>query len=197
MAQPDFSSTSSFDPTFLNQNEQDLLMTALNSNMPREGAGINGRSSAPQAKAHSSITITDSNSADLYTSPLDQTPGSGSYDQTPFLDYDLDEANLDWDVDGQLIGELPEYSNGHADLGEDEDGTGEKRKNPTDDDGSDKRRSSEDKTNKKPGRKPLTSEPTSVSTGDSNLCIIANLHRNVRRKIARRSVLSGSAKNAI
>jgi len=105
----------------------------------------------------------------LYDSPLQKTPGSSEFgaelDASPFLDYELDldaDGNFDLDVDGQMIGGLP-----GAPTSDGEGGAHEKRKLPEgengDDEGGGKRREGEDKTAKKPGRKPLTSEPTSVS----------------------------------
>jgi hypothetical protein len=82
------------------------------------------------------------------------------------LDYDLD-GSFDYDdsnlTDGQFMDSLPAQSS--IDNGEVE--THDKRKN-SEDDGPDgeigaKRREGEEKQPKKPGRKPLTSEPTSVS----------------------------------
>jgi AP-1-like factor len=106
------------------------------------------------------------NGVDIYTSPIQQTPGSGqlsNFDESPsFLDYDLDDGNFDWDNSGdQLFGDLPgtEYN---------EDGEHhDKRKAASGEDdeeeGSSKRREGNDKGAKKPGRKPLTGEPTTVS----------------------------------
>jgi AP-1-like factor len=134
-----------FNATYLNQDEQHLLMTALNSNQPGKGS-----------PAGMSTTDTRETS-DFYSPDFGPVPGSGQFEETPYLEYDgLDEGTFDWEVDGQMIGDLP----GAADGADDE--IGDKRKNPADEEGSNKR-SSEDKTNKKPGRKPLTSEPTTVS----------------------------------
>lgn len=100
----------------------------------------------------------------MFTSPLQETPGSGqlgSFEESPFLDYELDDGNFDWDNSGdQLFGDLP---------GTESYGDGEhhdKRKASMDDEdeeeGTSKRREGDDKTAKKPGRKPMTGEPTSV-----------------------------------
>jgi hypothetical protein len=107
----------------------------------------------------------------MYTSPIEQTPGSGrldSFEESPFLDYEnLDDSAFDWDNSGdQLFGDLPE--NDFNDDGEHHD----KRKASTDEEdeeeGSSKRREGDDKSVKKsgqkPGRKPLTGEPTTVSS---------------------------------
>ncbi|KAK5219216.1 DNA-binding transcription factor yap1 [Exophiala xenobiotica] len=85
-------------------------------------------------------------------------PGSGNLDfsdESPFLDFDPDadfDESFDFDENARMIGDIP---------GELHD----KRKSidgkDDDDEGGGKRREGEDKTAKKPGRKPLTSEPTS------------------------------------
>ena len=173
-----------FDPNlYLSPNEQDLLLTALKTdktvmpyvktsyqsesmNSTRPG-GIRSVSSPQNQRRQNSLG--DLNQSTIYQSPVQQTPGSGSFDipgfDSPFLDYDLDDANFDWDTNGdQMIGSLPETSL----QDEDEDSElHDKRKSPDDnqdeDEGGGKRRESDDKMSKKPGRKPLTSEPTSVS----------------------------------
>ena len=156
MAQPEYP-PSTFDPTFLNPNEQDLLLNALKSNKPVKPAV------QATPKSRSKTLGTEHTTPDFYNaSPMQPTPGSGNF-ETPYLDYDLDDqfdGNYDWEFDGQqLIGDLP-----GGKTSEDNDEPGDKRKNhPDGEDGSTRRPSSEDKTNKKPGRKPLTSEPTSVS----------------------------------
>jgi hypothetical protein len=140
----------SFNATYLNEDEQHLLMNALNSNQPGKGSPA-GKSTTDTREA-----------SDFYSPDFGPAPGSGQFEETPYLEYDgLDEGPYDWEVDGQMIGDLP----GGADGADDE--IGDKRKNSADEDGSNKR-TSEDKTNKKPGRKPLTSEPTTVSRYDAN-----------------------------
>lgn len=87
-------------------------------------------------------------------------PGSATLDfsdDSPFLDFDPEadfgDESFDFDENARMIGDIP---------GELHD----KRKSidgkDDDDEGGGKRREGEDKTAKKPGRKPLTSEPTSV-----------------------------------
>ncbi|KAI9826593.1 MAG: DNA-binding transcription factor yap1 [Thelocarpon impressellum] len=111
----------------------------------------------------------------LFESPLqNETPDSGYYnngsgvDESPFLDYSLDldlDGSFDIDdsalVEGQMIGNLP----GPSSSTEGDVDSNDKRKSPGDDgtnaDGGRKRREGDEKSAKKPGRKPLTSEPTS------------------------------------
>lgn len=93
------------------------------------------------------------------------TPPSGHFDfgpdDSPYLDFDVDgegDESYDFDVNGQMIGEIPEPAAELHDKRKSIDG-----KDDDDDEGGGKRRESEDKSGKKPGRKPLTSEPTTVS----------------------------------
>lgn len=94
------------------------------------------------------------------TPPLDEVGLDGS----PTLDFGLDMSFDDgFDFEGSMA-----TGESHAELGATEhDGDiHDKRKNPDEikdeHDGGGKRREGDDKTVKKPGRKPLTSEPTSV-----------------------------------
>lgn len=175
---PSVPDDTAFNPDlYLSPNEQGLLLTALNSNKrglsddkgpypplstPSGRPGGPRSTSNPLQYQQSGRNSLDN---DLYASPVQQTPGSGALgvDESPYLDYDLDDVNFDWDINGdQMIGSLPGTS---AD--DDDADLHDKRKASDDDaddhDGGGKRREGDDKTNKKPGRKPLTSEPTSVS----------------------------------
>ncbi|EHK99008.1 putative AP-1-like transcription factor [Glarea lozoyensis 74030] len=99
-----------------------------------------------------------------------QAPASGTLgglDDSPFIDYEQDfefdaDGSYDYGFDngsqGQMIGKLPgTSSDGEAD-------SHDKRSHPDDEeedeDGGGKRREGDEKSSKKPGRKPLTSEPT-------------------------------------
>ena len=155
----------------LSPNQADLLRAALSSN--RTSSGSASRSSQ-NPRTHSSPDILKL--GQLQTSPqLFQGAGSGSFegsrlDDSPFIDFDPDfdyDGNFEYDgsnsLNGQMIGALPgtSDSSGHAD-------SNGKRKSfdgyEEEEDGGGKRQETDDKTAKKPGRKPLTSEPTSVST---------------------------------
>jgi len=175
---------STFNPDlYLSPDQQNLLLAALSSNNP---TGMSGSSTYPGAanppnsnRAHTTNnpqppskhhkTTTDIMSNGFYSSPVQLTPGSvglgaDGLDGSPFIDYDLEDGSFDWDNSGdQLIGNIPgTSSNG------DEGDLHDKRKSPDDEkdeeEGGGKRREGDDKTSKKPGRKPLTSEPTSVSS---------------------------------
>jgi AP-1-like transcription factor len=134
---------------FLSPDEQDLLVTALNSNQSSAKAGNNQQQSSNNDLTYTPQTLTN--------------PGSGALDlsdDSPYLDFDPDgdfDDSFGYE-NGRMIGDLPDLPSGDLH---------DKRKSIDDDDNEDegdrKRREGEDKTAKKPGRKPLTSEPTSVS----------------------------------
>lgn len=163
---------------YLSPQQQDLLMAALASNN-RSNVGNNGQSglrTPSKSKSNSTSHMDQSpplshsqnfdfTSSNYLESPIQDIPGSGTLgagsDESPFLEFDPDG---DFDFSGQLIGDLPDF----ADQG-DENEFREKRKSIDGDsdemENGKKRRESDgdrDKSAKKPGRKPLTSEPTSV-----------------------------------
>jgi AP-1-like factor len=144
-------------PNFtLSARQEQLLFAALNSN---KASNID-TSFSQSAMAPASFT----------ESPL-QAPGSGNLglEESPFIDYDYEfdaDGSYDYDfandLQAQMIGNLPgTSSDGDAD-------NHDKRSHPDDDgdedEGGGKRREGDEKSSKKPGRKPLTSEPTSVSS---------------------------------
>ena len=154
----------------LTPDQEELLRTALSSNNPNKSSpqiSRNGTSSASRSSGDPKKlqqTTDHMANGNVFTSPVQETPGSGqlsNFDESPFLDYDLDDGNFDWDNSGdQLFGDLP---------GTESYGDGEhhdKRKASTEDEdgeeGTSKRREADDKTAKKPGRKPMTGEPTTV-----------------------------------
>lgn len=153
----------------LTPHQEDLLRTALSSNNPIESSsqisrngtlGTTRSNSDPKQLQRTNDHM--ANGPNMFTSPLQETPGSGqlgSFDESPFLDYELDDGNFDWDNStDQLFGDLP-GTESYVD-GEHHD----KRKASMDDEdeeeGTSKRREGDDKSAKKPGRKPLTGEPT-------------------------------------
>ncbi|SLM34591.1 Yap1 redox domain [Lasallia pustulata] len=163
---------------YLSPDQQELLRTALSSNSSgRRGiyqaypasATDTTKPSAPRSNSDRSTQLNGAGvvSHEMYESPIDQVQGSGAlgslgFDDSPFLDYDLDDGNFEWDNSGdQMIGNLPGTSGNEEDteLHEKRKGHGEDQDN--EDGGGGKRREGEERTTKKPGRKPLTSEPTS------------------------------------
>jgi len=146
-------------PSFtLSKRQEELLFAALNSNNKTSNIDTSNRQSSDNSSmAPGSFT----------ESPL-QAPGSGTlngFEESPFIDYDYEfdaDGSFDYDFSndsqGQMIGKLPgTSSDGDAD-------THDKRSHPEDEEeeeGGGKRREGDEKASKKPGRKPLTSEPTS------------------------------------
>ncbi|KAG0651781.1 AP-1 transcription factor napA [Hyphodiscus hymeniophilus] len=145
----------SLNPNFtLSARQEQLLFAALNSNrVPNNlDTSFSQSTMAPGA---------------FTESPL-QAPGSATlgFEESPFIDYDLEfdgDGSFDQydfnESQGQMIGNLPgSSSDGDAD-------SHDKRSYPDDDgdddEGGGKRREGDEKSSKKPGRKPLTSEPTS------------------------------------
>jgi AP-1-like factor len=155
-------------PFYLDATQQDLLLAALASNNqnPNDlfstGLGNNRPTSNSQFQYPA-----DNVDPTFFTSPQQSTPANAfsnvGMDESPFVDY-LDGDNFDFDNadDDLMIGALP----GDSPSGKNGEESSEKRKSPDDDDDEDegggKRREGEDKQAKKPGRKPLTSEPTTV-----------------------------------
>lgn len=134
---------------FLSRDQQELLLAALSSNQSSNPDSVfdHQKNLPPQSLS--------------FTPNMSSAPGSGNLDfsdDSPFLDFDPEadfgDESYDFDDESRMIGDIP------GDLHD-------KRKSvdgkDDDDEGGGKRREGEDKTAKKPGRKPLTSEPTSVS----------------------------------
>ncbi|OJD14632.1 hypothetical protein AJ78_05029 [Emergomyces pasteurianus Ep9510] len=160
---------------YLSPDQQDLLIAALSSGdksaiskMAKTEARHNSRSesnlldsrpnsSSPQANSFDNTLMSNQ---DLFESPPEESLDSAQlgFEGSPFLDFDLD---VDFDASGvdDLIGDLPGTSPNGDDIEH-----REKRKsidgNDEDEESGKKRRETDDKTAKKPGRKPLTSEPT-------------------------------------
>ncbi|KAL6158962.1 DNA-binding transcription factor yap1 [Exserohilum turcicum] len=147
-------------PFYLDATQQDLLLAALASNSQNTAdlfsAGLeNGNDNKQPMDAAQFLDPA------YFTSPQQSTATNNfnnvAMEESPFIDY-LDGDNaFDFDTpDGDMIGGLP---------GDTPADSSEKRKSPgdenaDDDEGGGKRREGEDKQAKKPGRKPLTSEPT-------------------------------------
>lgn len=139
-------------------------MAALSSNQMSTHGNRPDDSASPIQSSHAR----NGSQNGMYDSSRQSAPGSGQLEfgseESPYLDFDLDadgDDGFDFDMNGQMIGDIPDSHNS-GDLHD-------KRKSidgndDDDDEGGGKRRESEDKSGKKPGRKPLTSEPTSVST---------------------------------
>ncbi|KAF2760208.1 PAP1-domain-containing protein [Pseudovirgaria hyperparasitica] len=160
-----------YGPGSLSPDQEHLLMAALNSNNPN-----------PQNDYKSNQDFENNNDGTF--DPNQQFPIDGvnpaffqgqpngmnfstfdNIEESPYVDFLDGDTSFDFDASlnngDAMIGGLPGSSTSPEAY--DHDNT-EKRKSPEDDaedpDGGGKRRESDDKTAKKPGRKPLTSEPT-------------------------------------
>lgn len=166
-------SDASFDTQlYLSPTQEGLLMQALSSNNPQSrgtALSASGQAGKQSLKSHQQFQQPFLPPDDLFASPQQATPLSTleafDIDDSPFLDVLDADGSFDFDTpeDGaKMIGSLPGEADGNMH---------EKRKSIGGDDedveGAAKRREGEDKTAKKPGRKPLTSEPTTVSLNQS------------------------------
>ena len=154
-------------PFYLDATQQDLLLAALASNNqnPDDLFSVGMENKRTMSVPQYPYSVDGLDPAYL-TSPSQVTPATGYSDlgteESPFVGMPDGDASLDFDkTQGDLmIGSLPGATPGDSH---------EKRKNPDDEDdegedeGGGKRREGDDKQAKKPGRKPLTSEPTTVS----------------------------------
>ncbi|KAL5390075.1 hypothetical protein DPSP01_002131 [Paraphaeosphaeria sporulosa] len=164
----DFQSAGQF---YLDPNQQDLLLAALASNTQNHNdifaTGLDAKQTMNSLPNGQQFNFpVDNIDQSFFTSPQQSTPASafnniGSIEESPFGDYLDRDTNFDFDnADNSdlMIGALP----GDSPTREGE--ASEKRKSPGDDgedaEGGGKRREGEAKEAKKPGRKPLTSEPT-------------------------------------
>lgn len=153
---------------YLDHTQQDLLLAALNSQLPHAQSAT-----GQDYKTHNMT------SADTFTPDL--------------LDLDDSFDFEDADLGGSMIGALP----GSETFAEQH----EKRKASDDEDveGGDLKRQEmggEKGATKKPGRKPLTSEPTTVSTSCFYECY-PNRRRNEKHRIVLPNVPSVSARKHI
>lgn len=151
---------------YLSRNQQDLLYAALNSQASNSHYPIKRSSSDPENPTMSAI-----NGNALFMSPQNAELDNFDVDldYTPDMDYLDGDSGFDFenaDLGGEMIGALPGRSEGSDDARTDGH---EKRKSPDDADddeeGDAKRQETQEGEKggaKKPGRKPLTSEPTTV-----------------------------------
>ena len=149
----------------LTPDQEGLLRTALSSNPQRSPQnasksvhGANNQNKNPHLK-----NAAMANGASLYTSPtqdgLDPSLMS-SLDDSPLFE-DLDDGNFEWDNGAdQLFGDIP--GNDFNDEGELHDKRKASIESEDGEEGASKRQEGDGKTPKKPGRKPLTAEPTTV-----------------------------------
>lgn len=134
---------------YLSPNQQDLLLAALSSNNPSQKP----QSGSPPIKSSQSPDEDPPNALST-DDPHANNFGFGD-DESPFLDF-IPEVDFDFPGSADLIGDLP----GLADYD-----IGGKRKSldgKSDIEGEETGKKRRESEAKKPGRKPLTSEPTTV-----------------------------------
>ena len=155
----------------LSPNQQDLLVAALASNQPpslNKASTKGGVLKVSRAEKDNQLSAEQdeyqSSAHDYFEQSAPAT--FPEPDDSPYLGLDLDvdgDDHFDLDNNGQLIDSFPGDASqvDNKDLHEKRKSVGDK--DDDDDDGGGKRRESEGGTSKKPGRKPLTAEPTTVS----------------------------------
>lgn len=144
----------------LTPQQQSLLFAALNSNRQPNGSYNGAMDPSPVS--------------------YNTSPQQNAFQESPLIDYDYEFTNGDNSYDfsfaddsqAKMIGDLPGSNGSRSGSGSDKGGSdnndNEKRSHPDDEDdeeGNAKRQETGEKVAKKPGRKPLTTEPTSVSSG--------------------------------
>ncbi|RSL75923.1 hypothetical protein CEP51_010425 [Fusarium floridanum] len=154
----------SLPPNFLlTPQQQNLLFAALNSNKQQVSA----------SPANNALSLSPTSFHNSAAQP--KGPTNSAYQESPFLDnydYDFGDSSFDFsfatDDQPSMIGDIPSAGAAATSKSDSTENEGtEKRSHPDDEDeeaspGKDpKRRESTEKVPKKPGRKPLTSEPSS------------------------------------
>ncbi|KAL7622362.1 DNA-binding transcription factor yap1 [Parahypoxylon ruwenzoriense] len=166
----------------LTPQQQNLLFRALTSNQPGSSNNSNSNNAMSLSPDSSSQSpIQDQKNTNAFDAPNGSPNGisngaSHGVHESPFLDYDYDlgpDSGFDFDFtnDGQakMIGDLPGSTptKDTSKASSPDNESPDKRSHPDDDEeddveeGGGKRRESEGKVPKKPGRKPLTNEPSS------------------------------------
>lgn len=172
------SSDAQFNP-YLSTTQQDLLLAALASNNYNKSDAVSHSNAIKRSDSDSNLdgqfvppTYVDGGLFDTTSKSIQQPADFGNFDfddTSPYIDYLDGDTTLNFssnDLGGEdMFGSVPgpRTESSESDKGDKPD----KRKSPDeaadeDEDGDPKRREGDDKTAKKPGRKPLTSEPTTV-----------------------------------
>ncbi|KAK7509194.1 AP1-like transcription factor [Phyllosticta citriasiana] len=160
------SANNQFNPNlYLTPNQQDLLVAALNSNsanQPGKSASYSSQNKKSDSNSQQRFSLDGMDPA-FFTSPqqgADSEFGAFGLEESPYGEFLDVDGTFDFDpneTSDLLIGGLPGEGNQRSPDGE----SSEKRKTPPEENDEDpKRREGEEKQAKKPGRKPLTSEPT-------------------------------------
>lgn len=153
-------------PNFvLSPHQQELLFAALNSNKPGDGDSTQQKTPQPSPPQQQTVEPSNMTSLDFDTSPQQGIPGLFP-GEGAFGDYDYDLDNFgDFDLSG--LAHDPAAGNQSSTTPDGVDGTTQEKRSLSEEDENDehddKRRGGDETSARKPGRKPLTSEPTSVS----------------------------------
>jgi len=158
------SSTLSHYPS-LSADQQSLLLAALSSN----NRNRSGKTYPNQITNAPTLDTRQEQDNVIFQSPLEEDLGTSRFDSTTFekglfFDFTDGDASFDTGILQDVDGNGYDYQNVSPTRDFDNE-TGEKRIHEDDEDDDEidpKRREGDDKISKKPGRKPLTSEPTTV-----------------------------------
>jgi AP-1-like factor len=146
-----------FNQSALSQEQQDVIIAAFNSNRQDQTSDAQPPSSASFDFASGSL-------ANPIFAGFSQPELNGNFSEQGFLDYLGSNNNFDYD---SIAPEDTVDDPTSPTLYDEDNDLHDKRKSPLDNDseenGTAKRREGDEKTARKPGRKPLTTEPTSVS----------------------------------
>ncbi|KAJ4354778.1 DNA-binding transcription factor yap1 [Ascochyta clinopodiicola] len=160
-------------PFYLDATQQDLLLAALASNNQNPNDLFSNVNTMDEKHTLGNnpfqypLNNNNNNNLDSSTffSPQQGTPANAfsnmGVEESPFIDYLDGDTSFDFDgadsgaaMIGSLPGDTPDAESNEKRKSPDEEGDDD------DEEGGGKRREGEDKQAKKPGRKPLTSEPT-------------------------------------
>ena len=162
---------------YLSPDQQELLVAALESNrpVPRGGSntheasngfnqlnGVSSKATRQQSQQDPPPALITQHENASSQAPASESPplDSFGFDDSSALDLGLD-FGLDDGAEYDGVQEDDDTITGQPDNAGEKD-IHDKRKHADDAEGDSKRREGDDKTSKKPGRKPLTSEPTTV-----------------------------------
>jgi AP-1-like factor len=150
-----------FSQSSLSQEQQDVLIAALNTNRQDQTTDA-------QPPSSTSFDFASGSLSNPMFAGFSQPELNGGFSEQQFLDYLGSNNNFDYN---SIAPEDTVDDPTSPTLYDDDNDLHDKRKNSTDDEdnGTAKRREGEEKIAKKPGRKPLTTEPTSVSLSRNSL----------------------------
>lgn len=197
---------------YLSPNQQDLLLRALKSQSKTSKVTSVNSATGASHSSHSDHTnattnMSAANNDGLFMSPQNAELDSSYLDYTPDLDYMEGGESFDFenaDLGGDMIGALPGSGGSQEDVTTTNGDGHEKRKSRDEShesEGGDAKRQEMqegEKGAKKPGRKPLTSEPTTVSDISRHFPQYSDIcRRNAKHRTEQPNVPLESAKKSI